>query len=143
MGANDRGYLFSELDLRAVIDSQGTQIAKEVEGLEANRLLNTAEEDLIAADCFASCNPRHSTSAQKVLLKKRASIVESRARLGTRLATPCLCSEKNSRAKASRLVNTQEIHEFGSTKNKGCYIHDKRKNWRIVLVGELSTPLVA
>ncbi|MGN6314078.1 MAG: hypothetical protein ACTHMO_10035 [Rhodanobacteraceae bacterium] len=47
MGARDRGYLFSDLDLRGVIDHQREQITKEVEGLESNRLLNTAEEDLI------------------------------------------------------------------------------------------------
>ena len=47
MGAYDRGYLFSDLDLRGVIDHQREQIAKEVEGLESNRLLNTSEEDLI------------------------------------------------------------------------------------------------
>lgn len=47
MGAYDKGYLFSDLELRGVIDHQREQIAKEVEGLESNRLLNTAEEDLI------------------------------------------------------------------------------------------------
>ncbi len=47
MGAHDRGYLFSDLDLRAVIDHQREQIAKEVEGFESSRLLNTSEEDLI------------------------------------------------------------------------------------------------
>ena len=47
MGAYDRGYLFSDLDLRVVIENQRERIAGEVEGLEANRLLNTAEEDLI------------------------------------------------------------------------------------------------
>lgn len=47
MGAYDRGYLFSDLDLRATLDNQRAQIAKEVEGLDSNRLLNTSEEDLI------------------------------------------------------------------------------------------------
>jgi hypothetical protein len=47
MGAYDRGYLFSDLDLRGVIDHQREQIAKEVEGLEPSRLLNMSEEDLL------------------------------------------------------------------------------------------------
>lgn len=48
MGAYDsRGYLFSDFDLRASMEAQRNQIDGEVNALEANRALNTAEEDLI------------------------------------------------------------------------------------------------
>lgn len=48
MGAYDsRGYLFSDLDLRAGMEAQRNQIDVEVNALDANRVLNTAEEDLV------------------------------------------------------------------------------------------------
>ena len=48
MGAYDsRGYLFSDLDLRAGMEAQRNQIEIEVNELDANRVLNTAEEDLV------------------------------------------------------------------------------------------------
>ncbi|MDH6329494.1 hypothetical protein M2299_000294 [Stenotrophomonas sp. 1278] len=47
MGAYDRGFLFSDLDLRAMIEGQRAQIEREVDELDSNRLLNTSEEDLI------------------------------------------------------------------------------------------------
>jgi hypothetical protein len=48
MGAHDsRGYLFSDFDLRASMEAQRNQIDGEVNALEVNRVLNTAEEDLI------------------------------------------------------------------------------------------------
>ncbi|GAA5011593.1 hypothetical protein FNZ56_00375 [Pseudoluteimonas lycopersici] len=47
MSAYDKGYLFSDLELRNVIDHQRDQIIREIEGLEANRLLNTSEDDLV------------------------------------------------------------------------------------------------
>ena len=48
MGAYDsRGYLFSDLDLRAGMEAQRNQIDTEVNALDANRVLNTAEEDLV------------------------------------------------------------------------------------------------
>lgn len=51
MGLYDqRGYLFSDLDLHAVIVDYRKRIQAEIEGLEQNRLLNTSEQDL--ADYF-------------------------------------------------------------------------------------------
>lgn len=48
MGAYDsRGYLFSDLDLRAGMEGQRDQIEGEVNSLDVNRVLNTAEEDLV------------------------------------------------------------------------------------------------
>lgn len=48
MGAYDsRGYLFSDLDLRAGMEGQRNLIEGEVNALDANRVLNTAEEDLV------------------------------------------------------------------------------------------------
>ena len=49
MGLYDqRGYLFSDLDLHAVIVDYRKRIQSEAEGLEENRLLNTSEQDLVA-----------------------------------------------------------------------------------------------
>lgn len=48
MGLYDqRGYLFSDLDLRAVMENQRSALQAEVDALEQNRLLNTSEQDLI------------------------------------------------------------------------------------------------
>lgn len=48
MGVYDiRGHLFSDFDLRASMQAQREQIDGEVNALEVNRVLNTAEEDLI------------------------------------------------------------------------------------------------
>lgn len=48
MGAYDaRGYLFSNLDLRAGMEAQRNQIDDEANALDANRVLNTSEEDLV------------------------------------------------------------------------------------------------
>lgn len=48
MGLYDqRGYLFSDLDLHAVIGEHRKRIQTEIEGLEQNRILNTAEQDLV------------------------------------------------------------------------------------------------
>jgi len=42
------GYLFSSRDLREVFESQRAEMRREVDSLEANRLLNTAPSDLAA-----------------------------------------------------------------------------------------------
>ena len=42
----NRGYLFSTYDLRVVLENQVQSMRQEVESIEANRLLNTAPEDL-------------------------------------------------------------------------------------------------
>lgn len=48
MSAYDaRGYLFSDFDLRAGMEAQRSQIEAEVNSLDANRVLNTSEEDLV------------------------------------------------------------------------------------------------
>lgn len=48
MGAYDsRGYLFSDYELRERMEAERKQIDGEVDALDANRVLNTAEEDLI------------------------------------------------------------------------------------------------
>jgi hypothetical protein len=48
MSAYDaRGYLFSDLDLRAGMEAQRNQIDVEANALDANRVLNTSEEDLV------------------------------------------------------------------------------------------------
>lgn len=48
MGLYDKhGYLFSDFDLRAVMESQRNALQAEVDELEQNRLLNTSEQDLI------------------------------------------------------------------------------------------------
>lgn len=48
MGAYEsRGYLFSDLDLHAGMETQRKEIPREVNGLDANQVLNTAPEDLI------------------------------------------------------------------------------------------------
>lgn len=48
MGLYDQyGYLFSDLDLRSVMESQRNALQAEVDGLEQNRLLNTSEQDLV------------------------------------------------------------------------------------------------
>ncbi|MDT9580869.1 hypothetical protein RS982_06040 [Stenotrophomonas indicatrix] len=48
MGLYDqRGYLFSDIDLRATVEHQRSVLQAEVDSLEQNRLLNTSEQDLI------------------------------------------------------------------------------------------------
>src|ERR1700730_27288 len=49
--ARNSGYLFSSRDLREVFESQRTALQREVDSLEANRLLNTAPADLTSYLC--------------------------------------------------------------------------------------------
>lgn len=41
-----KGYLFASHDLRAMIENQRAALRKEVEQMDANRLLNTSPADL-------------------------------------------------------------------------------------------------